>query len=97
MLEESRFASLAARNRQGSARFIQAKEALEAATLGGANALGLDSQIGTLEPGKQADIAVISLSSPAQQPVGDIHAAIVFSSNARDVIKTIVAGETIFG
>ena len=70
-------------------------EVLEAATLGGAKALGLDHLIGTLEPGKQADIAIISLSNIAQQPVNDIHAALVFSSNSRDVLKTFVAGKAI--
>ncbi len=92
LLEESRFAVLAARNRDGSKRFMSARAALEAATLGGATALGLDHLIGTLEPGKQADIAVVSLDSQAQQPINDIEAAIVFSSNARDIKMTIVAG-----
>lgn len=96
ILEESRFASLAARNREGSSRFIEAKEVLETATLRGAKALGLDSQIGSLEPGKQADLAVISLTQAAQQPVNDIHAALVFSSNARDVVMTMVAGNEIY-
>ena len=95
LLEESRFAALVSRNRMGSARFIEAKEVLETATLGGAKALGLDSQIGSLEPGKQADLAVISLKSVAQKPVNDIHTALVFSSNARDVVMTMVAGDEI--
>ncbi|MBP9664147.1 MAG: amidohydrolase family protein [Pyrinomonadaceae bacterium] len=95
MLEESRFAALAARNRPGSKRMISARDALEAATLGGARALGLDTQIGTLEPGKQADLAVVSLENAAQKPVNDIHAALVFSSNARDVKRTVVAGHLI--
>ena len=93
LLEESRFAALAARNRPDSQRFVSAREALTAATLGGARALGLDDQIGTLETGKQADIAVVSLTSLAQQPVTDIHAALVFSSNARDVVMTMVGGK----
>lgn len=96
MLEESRFASLAARNREGSDRFIEAKEVLETATLGGAKALGLDSIIGTLEPGKQADIAVFSLGDLAQQPINAIHASLVFSTNARDNILTMVAGDEIY-
>ena len=95
MIEESRFASLVARNREGSARFIKAKEVLETATLGGAKALGLDAQIGSLEPGKQADLTVFSLASVAQQPVNEIHSALVFSSNARDVLMTMVAGDEI--
>ena len=96
LLSESRFAALAARNRPGSKRFITAKEMLETATLGGACALGLDGSIGSLEPGKQADIAVISLTHTAQQPIHDIHTALVFSSNARDVVMTIVAGKTVY-
>lgn len=96
LLEESRFATLAARNRPGSNRFVSAREALEAATLGGAKALGLDHLIGTLEAGKQADIAIVSLDHLAQQPVSDIYAALVFSSNGRDVVETLVAGVSIF-
>ncbi|MGH9947277.1 MAG: amidohydrolase family protein [Pyrinomonadaceae bacterium] len=107
ILEESRFAVLAARNRvdcgsphevraNASRSFITAKQALETATLGGAKALGLDHLIGTLEPRKQADIAVVSLDHQAQQPVTDIEAALIFSSNGRDVQTTIVAGNCIY-
>jgi cytosine/adenosine deaminase-related metal-dependent hydrolase len=96
LIEESRFALLNARNRPGSERFIAAKEAIETATLGGAAALGMDKEIGSLEAGKQADIAVVSLAEPAQQPVNDVHTAIVFASNARDVVMTMVAGREIF-
>ena len=96
LLEEARFAALAARNRLGRNRFISAKDALYAATMGGAKAMGLDGEIGSLEAGKQADISVVSLDHQAQQPVNDIYAALVFSSSGRDVIRTIVAGETVW-
>lgn len=96
ILEESRFAILTARNRPDRNRFLSARETLQAATLGGAKALGLSHKIGTLEPGKQADITVISLDHHAQQPVNDIEAALVFSSNGRDVLATIVAGREVY-
>ncbi len=96
LLEEARFALLAARNREGSQRFITPKEALETVTLGGAKALSLDHLIGTLEVGKQADIAVVSLDHPAMKPAGDIHAALVFSASGRDVRFTLVAGNQVF-
>ncbi len=96
LLEESRFAVLAARNQPRRTRFLTAKEAIDLATLGGAKALGLDKETGTLEAGKQADLAVISLTNIAQQPVSDIYAALVFASGARDVVMTMVAGEKIF-
>jgi len=95
LLEESRFAALVARNHPYRRRFISPQEALEAATLGGAKALGLDAFIGTLDVGKQADVAVVSLQHEAQQPVHDIYATLVFSSNGRDVIKTFVAANVI--
>ena len=96
MIEEARFAALAARNRDGRARFVSSKEVLEAATLGGARALGLDDRVGSLEPGKQADITVVSLEHIGQQPVNDVAHALVFSSNSRDVVMTMVAGQEIY-
>jgi len=92
IIEESRFAALTARNRTDTSRFIQPSEILRIATLGGAEALGLDSEIGSLDAGKQADIAVISLEHLAMQPLGDIESAIVFSSSGRDVEMTFVNG-----
>lgn len=96
MLEEARFAALSARNRPDSKRFVGAREVLRASTLGGAQALGMEDIVGTLRSGKQADIAVVSLENIAQQPVSDIEAALVFSSNARDVMMTFVAGEAVY-
>ena len=81
LLEEGRFAVLAARNRPGRKRFLTAREILEVATLGGAKALGLGDEVGTLETGKQADITVISLDGAAHSPVNDIEATLVFSSS----------------
>jgi 5-methylthioadenosine/S-adenosylhomocysteine deaminase len=96
LIEEARFAALVARNRADHTRFISAAEVLKAATLGGAKALGMDRITGSLEAGKHADIAVLSLANVAQQPVNDISSAIVFSSAARDVVMTMVAGEPVF-
>jgi 5-methylthioadenosine/S-adenosylhomocysteine deaminase len=96
MLEESRFAALAARNRPGSQRFLTAKQMLETATLGGAKALGLDDSVGSIEPGKQADLTVVSMADVAQRPIADVHTALVFASGARDVLWTMVAGNEVF-
>ncbi len=96
ILEEARFATLLARNLPARKRFLQPKEIIETATLGGAKALGLENEIGTLEAGKQADLAVVSLENTAQLPVHDVYSALLFASNARDVRRTIVAGEDVF-
>jgi cytosine/adenosine deaminase-related metal-dependent hydrolase len=95
LLEEARFAALVARNRPDRNRFISAKDVLHAATIGGAKAMGLEGEIGSLEAGKQADIAIVSLSHHAQKPVNDIYAALVFSSSGRDVMSTMVAGKVV--
>jgi 5-methylthioadenosine/S-adenosylhomocysteine deaminase len=75
---------------------VTAEQSLFAATLGGARALGLDNQIGALVEGMQADMAVVSLSGAHQQPIRDPADALVFSSSARDVLLTIVAGKEIY-
>lgn len=93
VLGEARFAAFVSRN---FGNFITAAEALEMATLGGAKALGLEDQIGTIEPGKRADIMAVSLDGLHQQPVADAVAAVVFSSNARDVILTMVDGKIVY-
>ncbi len=95
ILEEARFATLFARNFPDRKRFLQPKEIIETATLGGAKALGLENEIGSLEAGKQADFAIISLENAAQMPNHDIYSTLLFASNARDIRQTIVAGETI--
>ncbi|HMT08921.1 MAG TPA: amidohydrolase family protein [Pyrinomonadaceae bacterium] len=96
IIEEARFATLTARNRSDANRFIQASEMLRIATLGGAESLGLDAKIGSLEAGKQADLAVISLNHSAMQPLGDIEATIIFSGSGRDVVRTIVEGNVVY-
>ncbi|HEY0658791.1 MAG TPA: amidohydrolase family protein [Pyrinomonadaceae bacterium] len=96
ILEEARFGVLAARTLSDRKRFVEPREAIETATLGGAKALGLETEIGTLEAGKQADLIVVSLENVAQQPVHDVYSALLFASNARDIRLTMVAGEEIY-
>ncbi|MBS1795456.1 MAG: amidohydrolase family protein [Acidobacteria bacterium] len=96
ILEEARFATVFARSAADRQRFLHAREIVETATLGGARALGLDAEIGSLEAGKQADLAVVGLDDIAQLPVHDPYAALVFASNARDVRLTMVAGREIY-
>jgi cytosine/adenosine deaminase-related metal-dependent hydrolase len=75
---------------------VTAGDALFAATLGGARALGLETQIGALAEGMQADITAVSLNGAHQQPVRDPANALVFSSSGQDVLMTMVAGEEVY-
>ena len=93
ILEEARFATLLARLPTCS---ITAEQALLAATLGGARALGLERQIGALAEGMQADLIVVGLDGAHQQPVRDPVDALIFSSSGHDVRLTMVAGKEIF-
>jgi cytosine/adenosine deaminase-related metal-dependent hydrolase len=75
---------------------VTAEQSLFAATLGGARVLGLDDQIGSLAEGMQADVAVVGLDGPHQQPVRNPADTLLFSSSGRDVLMTMVAGKEIY-
>src|SRR4029079_2351319 len=75
---------------------INAEQALYAATLGGARAMGLDDRIGSLEDGKQADFAIVRLGNTHQNPLSSPTDALIFSSSGPDVILTVVAGKEIY-
>lgn len=75
-----------------SATVFPAREIVELATIGGARALHMDDRIGTLEPGKQADLIVISTDAVALQPLHDPWSAVVYGASAADVVTSIVAG-----
>lgn len=79
LLEEGRVAALMQRARTRCPDVLSAEQVLELATLGGARALGLDTRIGSLEPGKDADLAAFDLTSDHAAPVHDPAAALVFS------------------
>lgn len=96
MFEESRFATLVARNTPDGGAFIEPALILETATIGGARAMGLGDVVGSLETGKRADIIAVSLTHIAQRPVHDIHNALIFASSARDVTLTIVDGKEVY-
>lgn len=88
MLGELGTAALLAKAVAGDAGALPAAAALEIATLGGARALGLGNRIGSIEPGKQADLVAIDLARPATQPVYDPISALVYAAG-RDQIRHV--------
>jgi 5-methylthioadenosine/S-adenosylhomocysteine deaminase len=96
MLEEARFCGLIYRIATLDYRQPPAEDLLKLATLDSAKALRLDSEIGSLEVGKQADIIAIDLSRTHNLPVHDPTTTIVFSATSADVVLTVVAGRVLF-
>jgi len=91
--DELRAVVMMARARERRPDALTAVEVLELGTLGSARALGLDAQIGSLVPGKQADLAVVSLARSPYLPWEDPSAAVVFGGSPDRVIATFVDGE----
>lgn len=89
LLDEARLAVLLARTSQGG---LSAQQALELATLGGARALRLDRDVGSLEVGKAADLAAFRVDSARDEPVYDPATALVFGAAGRRALLVVVAG-----
>ena len=93
LFEEMRAAVLAARGREERPDALTGSEALELATLGAARALRLEDEIGSLSPGKRADLTVVSLAGSPYLPWEDPAAAVVFGGSPDRVLLTLVDGE----
>ncbi|HQW10347.1 MAG TPA: TRZ/ATZ family hydrolase [Steroidobacteraceae bacterium] len=92
LLAEARAACLLASLSTHNPQALGAPDSLRMATLGGAQALGLGHEIGSLTAGKAADVICIDLSAPACQPVDDPADAIVYSAGRSAVTDVWVAG-----
>ncbi len=90
---EMRLAALLAKGVSGDASALPAHQALQMATLNGARALGLDAQIGSLAPGKAADIAALDLSGLETAPCYDIASHLAYTAGRDNVSHVWVNGE----
>ncbi len=93
MWEEMRVAVMMARARAGRADALTATQVLRMATLGGAEAIGLSDEIGSLTPGKAADVTVLDLGGTPFLPWDDPVTAAVFGGSADRIVFTSVAGK----
>ena len=91
--DELRAVVMMARARERRPDAMTGAEALELATLGGARALRLEAEVGSLAPGKRADLAVVSVEGSPYVPVEDPAAAVVFGGSPERVLATYVDGE----
>jgi len=95
MLEEAHIAALVDKAHSGDPTVVPARTALAMATRLSAQALYLSDLIGTLEPGKRADIIVVDMSRPHLQPPRDPISHLVYAAQAGDVRTTIIEGEVV--
>ena len=93
MFEEMRLAALLAKGQSGRADALPAWQALQMATLNGARALGLDSVIGSLLPGKAADITAVDFSSLELAPCYDPISHLVYAAGREHVSHVWVNGK----
>ena len=92
MIAEMRTAALLGKAVASNASALPAADILRMATINGATALGLDSEIGSLEIGKSADITAIDLSAIENQPVYSPISQLVYSAGRENVSNVWVAG-----
>jgi 5-methylthioadenosine/S-adenosylhomocysteine deaminase len=95
MFEAMRQAALLAKVGTRSPTAVPAQSALDMATIGGARALAMDRMIGSLEPGKRADLITVSMSAARQTPMYDAVSHLVYVTRGDDVRTTIVNGKVL--
>src|SRR6202140_1825124 len=95
LMEEIDLAAKLAKITKMSPLALNAQAVVEMATIDGARALHLEKEIGSLEPGKRADLILISLDAPNAVPMYDVYAQIAYSLKASDVDTVIINGRTV--
>jgi 5-methylthioadenosine/S-adenosylhomocysteine deaminase len=95
MLETMKTAALLQKVHHLQATALTAPDVLEMATMGGARALGMADEIGSLEPGKAADLVLFPEHSPSLANIHDPYQKLVYCASVRDVGQVWVAGEPV--
>ena len=94
MFTEMRTAALLQKVLHGP-EVLPANRVLRMATVDGARALGLDSEIGSIEVGKKADLSVVRLNRLHSTPASDVMSSLVYSAEADDVASVVIDGEVV--
>jgi len=92
---EAQTAAILAKGVASDARVVNAFEAIEMLTINGARALGLEQDIGSIEPGKQADLCAVDLRAPETQPLYHVISQLVYAASSRQVSDVWVAGRRV--
>jgi 5-methylthioadenosine/S-adenosylhomocysteine deaminase len=95
LFEEMDLAAKLQKVTTGDPRALPAMAALEMATIRGAAALGLEREIGSIEPGKRADLISVRLSEPHAVPLYDVYSQLVYALKGADVDDVMVNGRLV--
>jgi len=76
-------------------RALPARQTVEMATIGGARAMHMDKKIGSLEPGKQADLILINTNATHSTPMYNVYSQLVYALNAHDVRTVVIGGKIV--
>jgi 5-methylthioadenosine/S-adenosylhomocysteine deaminase len=76
-------------------RAMDAKSVVEMATIEGAKALHMEKQIGSLEPGKKADLLLMGLDAPNAVPMYDVYAQLAYALKGNDVETVVIGGRMV--
>lgn len=93
MFGETRTAAILAKAVADDAAGFDAFSALRAATLGGAKAMGFDHLVGSIEPGKQADLVCVDLSALETQPLHHVVSQLIYATGRHQVSDVWIAGK----
>ncbi|MDF3145210.1 MULTISPECIES: amidohydrolase [unclassified Streptomyces] len=93
--ESMALTALIQKSTTGDPRWLTSRQALHHATLQSARAVGLGDAVGSITPGRRADIILVDLTGPHTQPVHDLAATLVHSARSSDVRTTIVDGRVL--
>ncbi len=93
MFGEARSAALLAKAVADDASALDAASTLHAATLGGARALGFDHLVGSIEVGKQADLACVDMGQLETQPLHHVVSQLVYACGRHQVSDVWIAGK----
>ena len=95
MFEEMGSAAMLAKHATGDPTAAPARAVLEMATLGGARALGMEDRLGSLEPGKRADLVVVSTAAARMHPLYDPISHLVYVAKGADVSDVVIEGRPV--
>jgi 5-methylthioadenosine/S-adenosylhomocysteine deaminase len=95
MFEEMLTAALLSKHASADPTAAPAPKVLEMATLGGARALGMEDELGSLEPGKRADLIVVDTTAPRLNPLFDPVSHLVYAAKGADVRHSVIEGRVV--